>query len=128
MLSIKIRLKEIDIGLASTHEQLGSLLSDLSLYSGIQNLSLRQLEINPKKVLLLPWSKEEAEEKSKTGNDDLQIAFLATEIRKQEASLAKKMASGIPDIGLQIDLSYSGPRFPFIETDWFGQDDWQHPS
>ena len=125
VLSIKIRLKEIDIGLASTHEQLGSLLSDLSLYSGIQNLSLRQLEINPKKVLLLPWSKEEAEEKSKTGNDDLQIAFLATEIRKQEASLAKKMASGIPDIGLQIDLSYSGPRFPFIETDWFGQDDWQ---
>lgn len=125
VLSIKIRLKEIDIALASTNEQLGSLLSDLSLYSGIPNLETSELDCKPQKILLLPWSKEEAEEKSKKGNDDLEIAFLATEIRKQEASLAKKMASGIPDIGLQIDLSYGGSRFPFIETDWFGQDDWQ---
>jgi len=29
-----------------------------------------------------------------------------------------------PDIGLRIEVSYYGPRFPLIETGWFTQDDY----
>jgi outer membrane protein TolC len=124
-LTIKIRLKEIDIALATSEEQIGSLLSDLSRYTGIANLDISQLDCKPSKIQFLPWAQKEAEEKSIKGNTDLQIGLLASEIRKQEAELAKKQASGIPDIGLQIELSYGGSRFPFLETDWFGQDNWQ---
>jgi len=124
-LTIKIRLKEIDIALATSEEQIGSLLSDLSRYTGIANLDISQLDCKLSKIQFLPWAQKEAVEKSIKGNTDLQIGLLASEIRKQEAELAKKQASGIPDIGLQIELSYGGSRFPFLETDWFGQDDWQ---
>jgi outer membrane protein TolC len=38
--------------------------------------------------------------------------------------VAKGNLYGKPDFALQISLGYSGPRLPFIETDWYGQDDY----
>lgn len=38
--------------------------------------------------------------------------------------VAKGNLYGKPDLALQVSLGYSGSRIPFIETDWYGQDDY----
>ena len=39
------------------------------------------------------------------------------DINELRVEISKGTAPYKPDIGLHIELGYSGPRFPFIETD-----------
>ena len=44
------------------------------------------------------------------------------EINELRVDISRGSSGLKPDIGLHLELGYSGPRFPFIEADWFGQD------
>jgi hypothetical protein len=47
------------------------------------------------------------------------------EAQKSMQRLAEIQGRGLPDIGLHLEASYGGSRFPFFETDWYGKDDYQ---
>lgn len=122
--SARIRLKEVDLGLASLEEQSQRLLADLSRLSGLPlDLANLRLEAGPAGA---PASTEaESLARILAGNHDLKSLRAMIGVRASLAELAGKQASGRPDLGLQLELSYAGPRFPFLETDWYRQNDYQ---
>ena len=54
----------------------------------------------------------------------LVMASKATSAAEYGKKIANASMYGIPDIALQLSASYGGPRFPFIEKNWSGKDDW----
>lgn len=125
VLSARIQLKEIDIALARLEEQRDRILAQLARLCGIE--SLRDEEVQPP---LLPagrprWTESETVSLMLSGSYDLQSLRGLVEVRDGLRQLAANQAKGLPDIGLQFELAYTGPRFPFVEIDWFRQNDYQ---
>ncbi len=58
--------------------------------------------------------------------NNLQLKQLEIFKRVVEKQYEIILASGYfkPDIGLRIEISYSGPRFPLLQTGWFTSDDY----
>jgi len=123
--SARIKLKEIDIALARLEEQRDKIVSELAMATKLPALTNAQIvtEISPAQTAREPAAESTA--MILAGNMDLVTLRALIEVKKGLHELALKVARGLPDIGLQLDLSYSGPRFPFLEVDWFRQDDYQ---
>ena len=56
-------------------------------------------------------------------NRQLNQLSLASKIKEEEVSIAKNGGNFRPDLALKVAFSYNGARVPFIEEDWFRQDD-----
>jgi len=123
--SARIKLKEIDMAAARLDEQRDRLLSELASMAGLKNLSLDELRLSVQPAGAPRWTQEEAFTLASEGSYDLALLEVLLESKRGLKALAETEARGLPDIGLHVELSYGGARFPFIETDWFGQDDWQ---
>lgn len=101
----------------------------LSMLTGIKELKKEDLNITPltldeyKKIL-------EKDELAMIGaaigtnKEPIQMLDSAVEIAKDQHYVSKVSMPYTPDIGLIASLSYSGPRFPFIEKGWSSSDDW----
>ncbi|MBN2875581.1 MAG: TolC family protein, partial [Spirochaetales bacterium] len=123
--SARIKLKEIDIARARLGEQRDRLVSDLASMAGLQALSPQDLRLEPPRAGTTRWNEEESYLLVAEGNYDLALVASLLEVKRGLKTLAETEAKGLPDIGLHVELSYGGSRLPFVETDWFGQDDWQ---
>lgn len=123
--SARIKLKEIDLAQARLADQRNRMLADLAYMSGIDIASVDRLSLAAGPAGRLAWSEPEAWEQARAGSYDLALAAAMVEARRGMRDLAEREARGLPDIGLHLELSYGGARFPFLETDWYGQDDWQ---
>ncbi|HOX91344.1 MAG TPA: TolC family protein, partial [Spirochaetales bacterium] len=125
LLGTQIALKEARLARAMLNEKLERILSDIARYTGIPELSQDQLALSPQSLVLVPWNRDDALARSAIGNLDVAMAELARFLRSGQSSLAKKQSYGLPDFGLQLELSYAGKLFPFIEEGWKDKDDWQ---
>lgn len=123
--SARIKLKEIDIAAARLEDKKNRLLSDLASMAGLKSLRLDELAMDPPLAGAPRWAEEEAFSLALKGSYDLALVSTLVDARRGLLAMAEKEARGLPDLGLQVKLSYGGSRFPFIETDWFGQDDYQ---
>ncbi|HAP44014.1 MAG: hypothetical protein A2087_06800 [Spirochaetes bacterium GWD1_61_31] len=123
--TIRIQLKEIDIALARLEEQRDRLLSDLARLTGLAGLSAGDLNLEVQGAGQSRWDEARTGQLMLAGSFDLLSLRLLVEVRDGMRQLAARQAQGLPDIGLQVELSYAGPRFPFLEIDWFRQDDYQ---
>lgn len=59
-----------------------------------------------------------------TENPVLDQLTQVSAIRDLELDIARSSHPMIPDLAFQTELSYSGSRFPFIEKDWYRQNDY----
>lgn len=59
-----------------------------------------------------------------TENTDLKLLGALKNVADYKLDIAEGKSYLKPDIGFRFELSYGGPRFPFIEPDWYGQDDY----
>lgn len=125
LLSTQIALKESLLARAMLNERLDRIVSDLSRHTGLSTLEQGNLALTGQAVVSAPWSREEALGRSMKGNLDLAMAEWALFLRSRQTSLAKKISYGLPDFGLQLELSYAGSRFPLLEEGWKDKDDWQ---
>jgi outer membrane protein TolC len=123
--TIRIQLKEIDIALARLEEQRDRRLADLARLTGLPTLSAADLRLETQPAGRARWDEARAGQLMLAGSFDLLSLRLLVEVRDGLQQLAARQALGLPDIGLQVELSYAGPRFPFLEIDWFRQDDYQ---
>lgn len=121
----RIRLKEVDIAEARLDERRERLLSEMASMAGLRELSVADLALEPPAAGSASWGEAEAAERAKGGSYDLALLDALLESKRGLRDLREKEAKGLPDIGLRVELSYGGSRFPFVEKDWFGQDDWQ---
>ncbi len=123
--SARIKLKEIDMAAARLDEQRDRLLSELASMAGLKKLSPDDLRLAVQPAGTPRWTQEEAFTLASEGSYDLALLEVLLESKRGLKALAETEARGLPDIGLHVELSYGGARLPFLETDWFGQDDWQ---
>ncbi len=121
----RIRLKELELELLRLDDRISSLLDRLARAAALPGLSLDELVLDPVAPEPAPQELAEALTGIPAGSHSLALARLGREAREKALALAQTTARGLPDIGLQFELSYGGPRFPFIETDWYRKDDWQ---
>lgn len=127
LLDARIKAKELEIAAARIETEKNNLLVHLSYTAGIENLDEESLDFspldgNPGDITLGP--KEELIATTLKDNPNIRLLELLQRIQ----ALRRRIAEGDnylkPDIGLHLELSYSGSRFPFIEADWYGQDRW----
>ncbi|GAB1431676.1 hypothetical protein MASR2M29_03010 [Spirochaetota bacterium] len=128
--SAKIKLKEIDIARVKLEEQRDRLLAELAAMSGLTGLTSGELKLAAYPAGRTPagreaWPLEEAQNLALANSLDLSLLDSLLDVKTGLKNLAEKEAKGLPDLGLHIELSYGGSRFPFIEKDWFRQDDYQ---
>ena len=124
LLEAKIQSKQIDIAMAQLTEQRSRLIQRLKRLGGFTSLSYTQIELpnhllSPEDLpipILAPVLKGALE-----NNPDLELLRLLRQVEEKKIRLAEAGGYLKPDIALQLELSYGGPRFPLIEKDWFGQ-------
>ena len=126
LLSIKISIKEIDIGLIELNEKKQKLLAELSSMTGLANLTMEELALNIPALEALPVTdRTMLYMQVAQGNYDLLLGSIYIEAKQKLVDLARVQAKGLPDFGLHVEAAYSGPRFPFLEIDWARKDDYQ---
>ena len=125
LLNTEVKVKEIEIGLAMAAEKRNRLLSDLSYLTGLKDLTLKDLSLEPVQASGPRLSQAEALITIPETNYDLAYGKAMLEAQKRMERLADIQGKGLPDIGLHVEASYGGSRFPFLETDWYGKDDYQ---
>ncbi|MBP7263455.1 MAG: TolC family protein [Spirochaetia bacterium] len=121
----KIKVKEVELARVRLSEQRDSLLSQLARETGTESISLNMLAVQPAKAGSPRWSEAELLSVMESGSWDLTLLALQEEATAGMARLATLQSKGLPDLGLRVELSYGGSRFPFLETDWYRQDDYQ---
>ncbi|MBU1079810.1 MAG: TolC family protein [Spirochaetes bacterium] len=123
--SARIKLKEIGIAAVKLDEKRDRLVSELASMAGLRALSSGELLLGVPAAGAPRWAEPEAQALAMEGSYDLALVSAMLDAKRGLRDLAEKEAKGLPDIGLRVELSYGGPRFPFLETDWYGQDDYQ---
>ncbi len=124
LLAARINAKQLAIAGAELNEQKEQALLALSKLTGIKELTWQMLDFSVMKdvndIELL--SKDAYYESALKNSPEIRMLEKLKDINELRVEISKGTAPYKPDIGLHIELGYSGPRFPFIETDWFGQD------
>lgn len=137
LLKTKISTKEIELAAINLQNQLKILKSSLKTELGISNevnVSLLFKDINYNddfqdkngfqfEKIELNTLEDLKKIALKNNIQFKQLEFLKY-INDLQIKINKASSYFKPDIGLRFELSYSGPRFPFIETGWFGNDDY----
>lgn len=126
----KVKLSEIRLEYLRLQEHIASLLDKLAESLALDELCLEDLYLEDMSRLILnnsgpDISLQAALDIIPQNSLSLKQARTAVEIREKALALYSIQARGLPDIALQSELSYGGFRFPFIEKDWYRQDDWQ---
>lgn len=125
-LSAKISLNELDMKKAELQKQKNEILYGLRILTGINDLSFDDLEIEVDESVYLKYrdvDKSELKNRAlSSSNDALSAAKSQIEVYKTQQDISKRSFYGIPDFALQVDLNYSGSRFPLLERGWNQKD------
>ena len=57
-------------------------------------------------------------------NNNIKMASMSVEAAELGEDIARGSMYGKPDIALQVSLGYGGSRFPFIEKNWYRENDY----
>jgi len=126
-LEAQIQAKEINLAEYQLREQKEQTLLDLSHTTLIEDLTIKDLDLsyvneNTEDYHLPP--SEELMQAALKNNLDLQVLSSLKEVANYKLEIAEGKGYLKPDIGIRFELSYGGPRFPLVEKDWYGQDDY----
>ncbi len=127
LLDTRVRVKEIDLAQAQLREQKNQVLIQLKQTTGLEDLPLGSIDFTFIDENIDHYhlsSKEALIEKALNENLNLQLLKKQQEIARHKLKIAKGKSYLKPDIGLHFELTYGGAKFPFIEPDWFGTDDY----
>ncbi len=127
VLDAKIKVKELDVAIAKIYESKNQALLNLQHTTEMRHLTMKDLTVE---TLNLNAKNYKLSNKSnlirQAFKNNLNIALLKQlkELAHLKFILAKGAAYLKPDIGARAEFTYGGSRFPFLEADWFGKDDY----
>jgi len=123
---LETELKLQDIELALLESKYSSTEQTLKLHSLTSNRDFSAYTYNEKaiKELLRVPLETLVDESLSPRHASLQALTALKKATQAAEKLAKGSFYGKPDLALVVSAGYSGPRFPFVETDWYGQDDY----
>ena len=124
LLQAKIQAKELSVSSAKLTQQKEAAFLALSRLTGIKDLSEEKLDFsriqNIEDIKIL--DKDTYFTSALENSPEIKMLDSLKNINNLKIDISRSSKAYKPDIGLHVELGYSGPRFPFIETDWFGQD------
>ena len=135
-LNTHVQSTQVDVAYEQINKEVLSMQSYLSKLTGIDDFSIDMLsddisnELADEKLnkLVSDYSKLSLKTYvDKSVSDErtnLKLLYALTNISEYSKNIAEAQVNWKPDIALVVNASYSGPRLPFIETDWYGKNDW----
>ena len=131
LVEAKIQAKELEIAKQDLLEQMNNQLLELRRTSGIQTLSLENINYDFVASLmssigsLLQRDVKEVEEEVLSGNQSsIKMLTQLEMVSKSAEKIARGYENWKPDLALQMSSSYSGSRFPLLEPNWLRKDDY----
>ncbi len=128
VLSTGMRVQEVVLATSRIASQQQMVLFDLQHLTGLPELQHAEINYTPdtQKMLTADTGKLDETENVVFSDEKTLFEMLngSIAVRTIAAKIAGNSVYWKPDLALRIDLGYSGPRFPFIETDWCRKNDY----
>jgi outer membrane protein TolC len=128
VLEAKINAQQINILQQEIKEQFFNLLLSIQKMTGNQNLVLEEINFSPDENIFYDFAKRDRNQLLEKALDTSQESFTILDNLKQISEYSTQIAQASvywkPDFALKMSLGYGGSRFPFVEKDWFRQDDY----
>ncbi len=127
----KIQAKELEIAKQDLLEQINDQLLELKRTSGIELLSLDDInfdfvtELEESFTSLMEKDPSELESQALSGNQSsIKILTQLEGVSQTAEKIARGYENWKPDLALQMSGGYSGSRFPLFEPNWRRKDDY----
>lgn len=127
----KIQAKELEIAKQDLLEQINDQLLELKRTSGIELLSLDDInfdfvaELEESFISLMEKDPSELESQALSGNQSsIKILTQLEGVSQTAEKIARGYENWKPDLALQMSGGYSGSRFPLFEPNWRRKDDY----
>lgn len=128
VLEAKISAQQINITQQEIKEQFFNLLLSIQKMTGNQILELANINFTPNENIFYEFANRNRDELFSKALNTTQDTFLILENLEQISQYTTKIAQASvywkPDFALKLSLGYGGSRFPFLEKDWFRQNDY----
>ena len=128
VLEAKISAQQINIAQQEVEEQFYNVLLGVQKLTDNQNLTLENIDFTPDENKFYEFANQNRNELLEKATSKTQDTFLILsnleQISKYTTDIAQASVYWKPDFALKMSLGYGGSRFPFIETDWFRQNDY----
>lgn len=128
VLEAKISAQQINITQQEIKEQFFNLLLSIQKMTGNQNLEFANINFTPNENIFYEFANRNRDELFSKALNTTQDTFLILENLEQISQYTTKIAQASvywkPDFALKLSLGYGGSRFPFLEKDWFRQNDY----
>lgn len=128
VMDARLSAKEAELSRMELETEKVSLVESIREMTGIYDLDADEIDFVPEEGEyreILSYSQDELTELA-TAPGTLHMRMV--EKQRTAAKYAKKITDRslymIPDLGLKLSLSYGGSSFPFVETGWSSDDDW----
>ena len=127
----KIQAKELEIAKQDLLEQMNNQLLELRRTTGIEALSLSDInfdfvaDLENSFVLLMDKDPSELEAKAISGNQSsIKMLTQLEQVSKTAEKISRGYENWKPDLALQMSGGYAGSRFPLFEPNWRRKDDY----
>lgn len=128
VLEAKISAQQIKIAQQEVEEQFYNVLLGVQKLTDNQNLTLENIDFIPDENNFYEFANQDRKELLEKATSKTQDTFLILsnleQISKYTTDIAEASVYWKPDFALKMSLGYGGSRFPFVETDWFRQNDY----
>ncbi|MBN1241833.1 MAG: TolC family protein [Spirochaetales bacterium] len=124
LLEARIAAKESDAARAELANRREGLLQRIRSLCDLPDLNLEDIVLPEPGAGVPRFDTAGLMAMARIGSVDLGLVAALEDARSAARDLAAAKKPWLPDLGLRVELSYQGARFPFLETDWFRQDDW----
>jgi outer membrane protein TolC len=129
LLQARLLAAEVRLGDYSIQESWNNSFLAIKTLTGLADLDSARIKLPPRETLnrasrsYVMEDQEQLSARFKTGNLSLKLLSLQTQAAERLLAASTSQLYGKPDLGLFLQLSYGGPRFPFAEPGWKDDDD-----
>ncbi len=129
-LSVKVQARQLDVAKAQVDQQVLLMMTEIGNLCGMSDLKAGEIEFDETSFESELENLLEADYltlSAKCLSDsrtNFQLLGKLSSVAELAHSIAGASVNWKPDMALVVNADYSGSRFPFVEKDWYGKDDW----
>ncbi len=128
LLEARIQAKGLSVTKLEVSGQARQMMLALQSLTGIADLSWEQVSYEPDSQLGIQLLQQEYQSMQSRAislrQPSLQMLTLLQGVSETAQTIAEASVYWKPDLALVVNLGYGGSRFPLIEKDWYGKDDY----
>ena len=128
VLEAKISAQQISIAQQNVQEQFSNVLLGIQKMIGNSSINNTNISFTPDEKSFLDYSNLDRTVLEQNALDKSQDTFQMLDSLKLISEYSTKIANASvywkPDFAIKMSLGYGGSRFPFLEQDWYRQNDY----